>query len=267
MRTTTALRIAFDDVGDGESSLLYLPGWCSNRTVFRGLLPLAARRRRALALDWRGHGGSQHPGGDYDTADLVEDAVAVIEQSGVTSVVPVGLSHAGWVAIELRRRLGPDRVPGIVLLDWMVLGPPPPFLEALAALQDPARWEAARAQLFAMWTTGVDLPALDANIAEMADYGFDTWARAGREISARFTAEGSPAAALERLDQPCPTLHVYAQPADEAVLAAQVAYSAAHPWFSVHRLDAASHFPMFEVPEDLNSTIDRFVTGLGVAGR
>lgn len=74
-----------------------------------------------------------------------------------------------------------------------------------------------------MWTTGVDLPALDANIAEMRAYGFGTWSRAGREIARRFSTEGSPVAALEQLENPCPTLHLYAQPSDDEYLTAQQA--------------------------------------------
>lgn len=262
METSTQVRVAFDDVGDGDPACLLLPGWCANRTVFRDLLAPIARRRRAVAVDWRGHGGSEIPDDDYGTEELVEDAVAVIDRAGLHRVVPVALAHAGWVAIELRRRLGPQRVPGIVLLDWMVLGPPPGFLDALTGLQDPERWIDVRAGLLQMWTTGVDLPALDAHLAAMADYGYHAWARGGREIAARFDSEGTPAMALERLDPPCATFHIYAQPAGDDVLAAQEAYAAAHPWFTVRRLPASSHFPMFEVPELLASAVEGFVSGL-----
>ena len=61
--------------------------------------------------------------------------------------MPVALSHAGWVAVELRRRLGARRVPGIVLLDWMVLGTPSGFDGALAGLQDDTAWADVRAAL------------------------------------------------------------------------------------------------------------------------
>ena len=37
---------------------------------------------------------------------MVADALAVIEAAGIEQVVPVAASHSGWVAIELRRRLG-----------------------------------------------------------------------------------------------------------------------------------------------------------------
>lgn len=235
--------------------------------MFRDLLVPVARHRRAVALDWRGHGASEQAQGDYHTEDLVQDVLEVIDHAELGTVVPVALSHAGWVAIELRRQLGTEQIPGIVLLDWMVLGAPAPFADALAGLQDPQRWQDVREQLFARWTTGVDLPALDAHIAAMRAYGFDTWSRAGREIARRFGTEGSPVAALERLDHPCPTLHLYAQPSDEDYLAAQQAYAADRPWFHVQRLIARSHFPMLEVPTELVGHIERFLFSISGASR
>ena len=226
------------------------------------MLAHAGQHRRAIALDWRGHGGSSRPQGDYGTDDLVDDAIAVLECAGVSQVIPVGLAHAGWVAIELRRRLGSERVPGIALLDWMVLGPPPPFLDALAGLQDPASWETVRQDLFDRWSTGLDLPALTGNIAEMAGHGFDDWSRGGREIARQFATHGTPLVALEHLQPGCPVLHVYAQPSDDDFLDAQRAYAETHPWFSVQRLKARSHFPMLEAPDAVASALDRFARTL-----
>jgi len=259
MKTNTG--IAFDDVGDGGPALILLPGWCATRTVFRPLLADAARNRRVLAVDWRGHGGSDPAAADFGFRELLDDVRAVLDMAGVDRVIPVGTAHAGWTAIDLRHALGPDRVPGVVLVDWMVLGAPPPFAGALAGLQDPARWEQVRAQLFAMWTTGVtSQPVLDF-IDEMASFGEAMWARAAREIGARFAAQPRPLAALE--SDGCPTLHVYAQPADPGVLAAQQDYARSHPWFEVHRLTAASHFPSLEVPHDLGGRIEAFAAARG----
>jgi len=263
MTTETDLaRITYDDLGTGGPALLFLPGWCGDRTVFDPLLPRVTRHRRAISMDLRDHGESARTEADFGTGEVVDDAIAVIERTGVERVVPVGLSHAGWAAIEVRRRLGAERVPAIVLLDWMVLGPPPGFLDALAGLQQPQAWEQVRSALFAMWTTGIDVAPLHDYVAGMAGYGFRHWQRAGREIAAAFAAEDTPLAALERLDVPCPTLHLYAQPADDAVLAAQLAYGAEHPWFRVHRLAARSHFPMFEVPDEVAAAIEDFLCTL-----
>ena len=35
--TSNGVRITYDDAGRGEPALLFLPGWCANRTVFRDL--------------------------------------------------------------------------------------------------------------------------------------------------------------------------------------------------------------------------------------
>ena len=262
MEIQTASTLAHDVCGTGEPAVVLVPGWCGDRTVFADLVDGLGRHRRAVSVDLPDHGESERTGRDVDTSTVVDDITATVDALGLATFVPVALSHAGWAAIELRRRLGPDRVPGIVLLDWMVLGTPPGFPDALAGLQQRDSWEQVRAALFGMWTSGVDEDRVHRYVASMGEYGFEHWRRAGREIAGAFAAEGSPLEALARLDVPCPTLHLYAQPDDDAVLTAQQEYAAAHPWFSVQRLDARSHFPMFEVPQAMVEAIEAFTAGL-----
>lgn len=260
MTTSTQVRIAYDRVGDGGPALLMLPGWCADRTCFQDLLSLTGRHRTSVALDWRGHGGSERDVADFGSADLLHDARSVIEQAGLDRVVPVALSHAGWVAIELQRRLGTARVPGIVSLSWMVLGPPPPFLGALEALQDPRQWQQVRGALFEMWTTGVESAQVHAYVDTMGRYGFDMWSRAGRVIAGDFAPQPSPVAAVA--GAPAPFLHVYAQPTDDEFLRAQQDFAARHPWFHVQRVPGRSHFPCIERPAETAAAIESFVSGL-----
>src|SRR4051794_19757971 len=92
--------INYKEVGEGEPALLCLPGWCTDKMAFDPLLAHDRLRGRVLALDWPGHGDSGEPTGDFGNADLVEHALAVIDASGAEQIIPVALSHAGWVAIE-----------------------------------------------------------------------------------------------------------------------------------------------------------------------
>jgi pimeloyl-ACP methyl ester carboxylesterase len=249
------------DVGTGSPALLHLPGWCGGREGFAPLLARTASSHRSISIDWRGHGESAPAQGDFGAADSVADAVALLDELGVGQVVPVALAHAGWIALELRRILGARRVPGVVLLDWMPLGSPPGFADALAGLQDPHTWQDVRAQLFAMWSAGVDDVAVHAYIESMGSYGFDMWSRAGREISQAFQKRPVPLDACAELSD-CPTLHLYAQPRDDGYLAAQQVYAAEHPWFRVQRLDATSHFPCLEVPDQVAAAIAGFARNL-----
>ncbi len=256
---SNGVRISYDDRGEGGPALLLLPGWCVSRKVFADLPRVAAAQRRVLALDWRGHGKSEAAPAPFGAEELIEDAISVIEASGARSVVPVALAHAGWIAIELRRRLG-DRIPMLVLVDWLVEEAPPPFLNVLAAIQSAERWSAARDLLFSIWLRGVDDDELKRFIpADMGVHDFAMWARAGREIEAAYRRWGRPLAALAGLAPTLPVLHLYTQPDEPRHLATQQSFAGDNPWYSVVKLDARSHFPMFEVPQEMSAEIERFI--------
>lgn len=253
------LKIDYSDAGKGEPALLLMPGWCATREAYGRMPGLGAKHRRVLALDWRGHGRSSTPNADFGEEGLVEDALAVIEASGAQSVIPVALAHSGWVAIELRRRLK-TRIPRLVLIEWLVLDAPLPFLSALRGLQDKLHWEETRNRLFATWLEGTQNEALSQLIQSMGLFGFEMWARSGREISAAYTRYGNPLRALEKLQPPLPVLHLYAQPADPVFYQAQQAFAESNPWFHVERVNAISHFPMLEIPEELAEAVENFVS-------
>jgi pimeloyl-ACP methyl ester carboxylesterase len=251
--------IAYDDVGKGEPALLFLPRWCANRNAFEDLLPLAAKHRHCLALDWRGHGESGLPPLDFDQRALVDDAMAVLAATGTHFVVPVATSHAGWVALELRRRLR-ARVPAVVLIDWLVTDPPAPYLAVLEAMQSAEHWREPVEKLFSSWLAGAENPRLTRFVREgMGAYGFEMWSRAARSITSSYAAFGSPLKALAQLTPPPLALHLYATPQDAQYLALQRAFAADHPWFCVQKLEAQSHFPMFEVPEVITSAIEQLL--------
>ena len=175
--------------------------------------------------------------------------------------MPVAMSHAGWVAIELRHRLK-GQVPKMVLLDWIVSEPPQPFLDALDDMQAQERWRDAVDQVLKSWVQEVDIPRLTRFVnEEVRNYGFEMWARAARTIKTSYAVAGSPLDELSNLDPPVPVLHLYAQPADEEYLAMQQAFAAKHPWFQVRRLKAKSHFPIFETPAEITTALEEFVKG------
>jgi len=256
-------RIRYDDVGLGEPALLFLPGWCTSRAVFGPLLSRLGAHHRMLSVDLRGHGQSGRGSEDFTNDTLVGDLQEVLRDSGVRQVVPVALSHAGWFAIELRRRLG-ERVAGIVLLDWLLLEPPPQFLEVLRGLQSEA-WRENRDALFEMWLAGVDSDEATRFVREdMGAFGEEMWTRAAREIASAYGREGYPLRALSALSPPVPTMHLYSQTGSPEYVMAQQSFAADHPWFLAVKLDAQGHFPTFEVPEAMAEHLERFVSRKGV---
>lgn len=253
------ISIDFEDIARNEPTLLFLPGWCESRIVFEHVAPQCATSHRVISLDWRGHGRSGPASGDFGTDELVADALAVIEATKPEQIVPVTVSHAGWVAIELRRRLG-ARVAKLVLLDWLMTDPPPAFSETLRGLQDRSSVEKTRDQLFTTWTAGSDNEeVLDHLRSDMGGVAPEMWARAARSIQGAYAAHGNPMRALEKLRPPVRTLHLYSQPKNEDYRAVQDAFAADNSWFEVRRLDAVSHFPTLETPDKVASAILEFL--------
>jgi pimeloyl-ACP methyl ester carboxylesterase len=248
--------ISYDDYGQGEPALLLLPPYCANRTVFRNVLPFWGSRRRILTLDWRGHGGSGSSGGDYGIDGLLEDAMTVLNVAGVQQVVPVALSSAGWVAIELRRWMG-NRIPKLVLLDWLMTETP---ADSLAELQAPGHWRQAVDETLVQWLRGADNQQVQKFVREEVGVGgFYMWARAARAVSKAYRELGSPFRLLAHL-RPCiPVLHLYAEANEPGYVAIQRSFAAKHRWYRAHKLRARSHFPTFEAPEQIARLIEQFV--------
>ena len=201
-----------------------------------------------LALDWRGHGASGPAPGDFGEEDLVHDALAVIADSGSQSVVPVALAHAGWVGIDLRRRLG-HRVPGLVVVDWIVSEAPGPFLATLEDLRLDADRDDAVAGLLQHWQAGVADPDLAGYLADMGAASGEMWDRAAREIEGSYARHGSPLRALAELEHPPSVLHLVPSGDDTCSFEGHRAYAAEHHWYHAAALPARSHFPLFEAPQ------------------
>ncbi len=262
VRARDGLRLTLSGCGEGEPLLLFLHGWASDRRCFDHLLPAVCPVGRAVALDWRGHGESDTPEGDFGTAELLADALDTIAALDAHTVVPIAHSHAGWVAFQLARAL-PDKVAAVVLISWMPLGAPEEFLKGVERMQQRQHTREVVSALTASWQEGHDVIGLPKLLQAMRAHDDSMWARAAREISAAFTELGSPLAAFASLDPPIPVLHVYAAPPDDAYLAAQRAYADKHPWYTVHRLaNAHSHFPMLEAPEEIASAITAHLADL-----
>jgi pimeloyl-ACP methyl ester carboxylesterase len=256
-----SVRIAYDDEGPrADDAVVFLGGWCnSGRSFFAPLAERLAARHRVIRLDWRGHGDSGRPAADFGHDELADDAMAVIGATGVRHVVPVTQAHGGWPALRLRRLLG-DRVPRIVLLSWMVLDPPPPFMAVFEMLADPGRWRQGLDNLLGGWLAGAPENVAGWTRRETGSYGFDMWSRAARAVTADYGRYGSPLRAATELDQKPDLLHLYSQPRTDGFLAGQQEFSAAHPWFSARRLNGVTHFPALEIPDATTAEIERFLS-------
>jgi pimeloyl-ACP methyl ester carboxylesterase len=85
--------------------------------------PLLAQRLDVMALDFRGHGGSDHAAdGRYGFDDYVDDVVAALAALGGDPPLMIGHSMGGYIAARLAAR-HPTRVAGAVIADILTAWP------------------------------------------------------------------------------------------------------------------------------------------------
>jgi pimeloyl-ACP methyl ester carboxylesterase len=101
---------------DDGSAVLLLHGLASSAQTWNLVAPLLARSFRVIAVDERGHGGSDKPDAGYDLPTFVADVHAIVQALGITQVALVGQSWGGHVALQYAVD-HPDMVTQVVLVD------------------------------------------------------------------------------------------------------------------------------------------------------
>lgn len=107
-RTHNRPRIAFDTQGDG-TAVLFLHGIGGNRRNWDYQLARFGQTYRAIALDFRGYGDSDGIEDAFELADLVDDALVVLDELHIERTHVIGLSMGGLIAQALYAR-APERV-------------------------------------------------------------------------------------------------------------------------------------------------------------
>nr|AFN53701.1 putative epoxide hydrolase 3 [Linum usitatissimum]AND01144.1 putative epoxide hydrolase 3 [Linum usitatissimum] len=112
------LKLHVADIGSGDKAVLFLHGfpeiWYSWRYQ---MLALSSSGHRAIAVDYRGFGLSDHPlkVEDANYVNIVADLVAILDSLAIPKVVLIGKDWGAFVASWFGV-LHPDRVSGIVTL-------------------------------------------------------------------------------------------------------------------------------------------------------
>lgn len=95
-------------------SIVFIHGWCGNRSQWRGHMETLIPDSRVLSVDLLGHGDSLSKGRDEWTIPRYgRDVAGLIEALNLEEVVLVGHAMGGQVALEVALR-SPDRIIGVI---------------------------------------------------------------------------------------------------------------------------------------------------------
>ncbi|PKO67788.1 MAG: hypothetical protein CVU20_13960 [Betaproteobacteria bacterium HGW-Betaproteobacteria-14] len=91
--------LAYDEYGEGPTSIVFLHGIMMDRSVFSEQVPVLAESHRVIVADLRGHGESGKPIEGYDLKQYVADLAFLIAQLGLTRPRLAGWSMGGSIAL------------------------------------------------------------------------------------------------------------------------------------------------------------------------
>jgi pimeloyl-ACP methyl ester carboxylesterase len=120
-RTVTAqdgLNLVCEMRGQGDTALIFLHGWCGDRTYWKRQVDVFAPEYRVVTFDQAGHGQSGKDRKEWTAASLAGDVESVANALDLKRVVLVGHSMGGSIGLAAAKRM-PGRVIAVIGVDTL----------------------------------------------------------------------------------------------------------------------------------------------------
>jgi pimeloyl-ACP methyl ester carboxylesterase len=237
-----------DDGGAGSLPVLLVHSFAGSSAHWKSQLAHLRRRRRALAMDLRGHGHSDAPSsGDYSVPALAEDIAAVADALELRRFVLVGHSMGGAAAAAYAGKY-PGKLAGLVLAGTPGKSSAEQAQQIMGALR--ADYEKVMAGYWNSLLEGAERP-----VRERLETGMRS---VGREASLAMIG------AIFEYD-PLPGLRSYPGPKliiDTPHGDSPMALYRQMPDVSRKIIAGTSHWPQLDKPQEFNRLLDEFLAWL-----
>jgi pimeloyl-ACP methyl ester carboxylesterase len=108
--------IHYEVHGSGEPVIVFVHGWCCDRTYWRQQIAPFSARSQVVAIDLAGHGESGRGRASWTMRAFGRDVAAVVTRLDLHDVILVGHSMGGDVVVDAALELA-GRVRGLVWVD------------------------------------------------------------------------------------------------------------------------------------------------------
>jgi len=245
-------RLAYDAAGAGDPPMIFVHGWCGDRSHFAPQVTRFSASHAVVTADLRGHGESNAPDpapGAYDIAALADDVLAVAAAAALPQPVLVGHSLGALIGLVCAAR--PGAIRALVMVD------PAPITNEPAKEYFRESVEVVRGDEDRSWRTsfvkGMFLPT-DVACRQAIIAGSSAVAPGIAADLLRAMGEFDGASVLGSATVPVLSIGSTV-PANSA---ADLLRSC--PAITIGQTVGAGHFIQLEVPDQVNAMIERFLT-------
>ena len=253
------LRLAYDAAGAGDPPMIFIHGWCCDRSYFAPQFEHFAIGHAVVAMDLRGHGESGRPAarpGGYAMDVMADDVLSVAAAAGCDRPVLVGHSMGALIGLSCAARAGAIRA--LVMVD------PAPitnekakrfFRESVAAVaaDDNGSWRTT-------FVEGMFLPTDAARRAAIIEQMTRTSPAISAEVM-RVMGEFDGASSLAQATVPVLSIGS-AVPSNASADLRRL-----WPAITIGQTVGSGHFNQLEVPDQVNAMIERFLAVNGLSER
>ena len=247
--------LAYDTAGQDEPPLLFLHGWCGDRSFFGPQFEYFSATHRVVSVDLPGHGHSPTPS-VYSVEAFATDVAALARRLGVRQVVAFGHSLGAMVALALSQQ-APELVSAVVMVN------PPPLSKEV--------WQGFAAQLIPSFQ-GPDGPSGRRKFVEQMFLSTDDADRRAQIIETMCAVPNDTAISMVEAMAAFDSVAVLRQShVPVLVIGSAVPTNSsnflleANPAITIGQTVGAGHFHQLEVPEQVNPMIERFLSVTSVS--
>ena len=247
------VKISYTDSRIGDTTLLFVHGWCINKSYWSNQVAYFSKKYRVVAFDMPGFGDSGKNRTDWSTNDYGRDVDSVISQLKLKNVILIGHSMAG--DIVLQAAINNPKVIGLVGVDnFKSVGhientaSKKDFDDAIAALKRNFKSVAIpyfKQDLFSKTTS----TAIQKRVLNDVTHADTTIATASME-------QGNSFDELAKLHQAKMKLYLINSDLHPADTTGLIRNKIPYQLFYIH---GTGHFPMIEDPGDFNLLLERVI--------
>jgi pimeloyl-ACP methyl ester carboxylesterase len=239
--------IAYEVRGEGEPTLVFVHGWCCDRSYWKEQLPHFVEKYKVVAIDLAGHGESGLERDDFTMAAFGEDVASVVEKLSLRYVILIGHSMGDKVILEAARRI-PKHVIGLVGADTFNDDTKIEQVNELLVQLRGNFHEITRSFVRSMFPPTADSGLVEKVVADTSSAPSEIGLSAVEEYY-----KHDLTLALKDLDFPIRTINSDMNPTELDVIHRYA------PSFKVMWMSGVGHFVMMEDPETFNRLLEETI--------